>query len=103
VYHLALTDRAKSQTRCRLQSRAPSEDSKEILCILHGFVASGRLPTYAANTQSATNEARTTQSGTCEGSHLARSQSRPSHAIIQAILLLLLLEGNHNASEKHGT
>ena len=32
-----------------------------------------------------------------------RSQSRPSYATINTILLLLLLEGNHNASEKHGT
>ena len=32
-----------------------------------------------------------------------RSQSRPSYATINTILLLLLLEGNHNASEKRGT
>ena len=32
-----------------------------------------------------------------------RSQSRPSYATINTILLLLLLEENHNASEKHGT
>ena len=54
------------------------------------------------NTQSATKEARNTQSGTCEGSHFARSQSRPSHAMIHTIMLLLLLEGNHNTSRKHG-
>ena len=50
------------------------------------------------NTQSATKEARNTQSGTCEGSHLARSQSRPSNAIIHTILLLLLLLPHQNAS-----
>ena len=32
-----------------------------------------------------------------------RSQSRPSYATINTILLLLLLEGNHNTSEKRGT
>ena len=32
-----------------------------------------------------------------------RSQSRPSYGTINTILLLLLLEGNHNASEKRGT
>ena len=35
------------------------------------------------NTQSATKEARNVQSGTCEGSHLARSQSRPSGAALE--------------------
>ena len=42
-------------------------------------------------TQSATKEARSIQSGTCEGSHLARSQSRPSDAALMLLLLLLLL------------
>ena len=50
------------------------------------------------NTQSATKEARNTQPGTCEGSHLVRSQSRPSNAIIHTILLLLLLLPHQNAS-----
>ena len=43
-----------------------------------------------------------TQSGTCEGSHLARSQSRPSDAIIHTILLLLLLKGNQTLLENTG-
>ena len=37
------------------------------------------------NTQSATKEARNIHSGTCEGSHLARSQSRPSDAALESL------------------
>ena len=54
------------------------------------------------NTQSATKEARNTQSGTCEGSHLVLRQSRPSDAIIHTILLLLLVEGNQTLLENTG-
>ena len=46
------------------------------------------------NTQSVTKEARNTESGTCEGNHLACNQSRPYDAIIHTILLFLLLKGN---------
>ena len=44
------------------------------------------------NTQSATKEARSTQSGTCEGSHLARSQSRPFDAALMLLCSLQLAQ-----------
>ena len=47
-------------------------------------------------------EARNIQSGTCEGSHLARSQSRPSDAALMLLLLLLLLLPHKNVSENAG-
>ena len=56
--------------------------------------------TNATITQISNKDARNTQSGTRENTHLSSSQSRPSLAMSKPILLLLLLEANHNASEK---
>ena len=56
--------------------------------------------TNATITQISNKDARHTQSGTRENTHLSSSQSRPSLATSKPILLLLLLEANYNASEK---
>ena len=52
--------------------------------------------------KSAHKDATNTHSGTCEGSHLARSQSRPSDAALMLLLLLLLLLPHKNVSENAG-